>query len=98
MARARSAGRRRKLLGRAQRKVALVVFNFPPNAGNIGTAAYLSVFESVFHTLSAMKAQGYAVDLPDSVDALRDAVLHGNAAQHGADAICGATPGSRGLD
>ncbi len=71
---------------RAARKVAVVIFNFPPNAGNIGSAAYLSVFESMFHTLVAMKAQGYTVDLPASVDALRDAVLRGNAAQHGADA------------
>ena len=71
---------------RAQRKVAIVVFNFPPNAGNIGSAAYLSVFESLFHTLTAMKAQGYSVDLPDSIDALRDSVLKGNASQHGADA------------
>ena len=71
---------------RSQRKVALVIFNFPPNAGNIGGAAYLSVFESLFHTLTAMKAQGYTVDLPDSVDTLREAVLQGNAAQHGADA------------
>ena len=70
----------------AQRKVAIVIFNFPPNAGNIGSAAYLSVFESLFHTLTAMKRQGYRVDLPASVDALRDDVLKGNAAQHGADA------------
>jgi magnesium chelatase subunit H len=33
-----------------------------------------------------MKAQGYQVELPASVDDLRDALLHGNAAQHGADA------------
>ena len=71
---------------RAQRKVAVVVFNFPPNAGNIGSAAYLSVFESMFHTLAAMKTQGYTVDMPESIDSLRDAVLHGNAAQYGADA------------
>ncbi len=70
----------------AQRRVAIVIFNFPPNAGNIGSAAYLSVFESIFHTLLAMKAQGYQVDVPDSIDALRDSVLKGNAAQHGADA------------
>jgi magnesium chelatase subunit H len=70
----------------AARKVAIVIFNFPPNAGNIGSAAYLSVFESMFHTLTAMKAQGYTVDLPADVDALRDAVLQGNAAQYGADA------------
>jgi magnesium chelatase subunit H len=66
--------------------VAIVLFNFPPNAGNIGTAAFLSVFESLWHTLTAMKAQGYLVDVPESVDELRDALLHGNAAQHGADA------------
>jgi magnesium chelatase subunit H len=66
--------------------VAIVLFNFPPNAGNIGTAAFLSVFESLWHTLSAMKAQGYQVDVPASVDELRDALLFGNAAQHGADA------------
>lgn len=71
---------------RAQRKVAVVIFNFPPNAGNIGSAAYLSVFESLFHTLTAMKAQGYDVDVPESIDALRDGVLNGNASQHGADA------------
>jgi magnesium chelatase subunit H len=71
---------------RAQRKVALVVFNFPPNAGNIGSAAYLSVFESAFHTLVAMRDQGYTVEVPASVDALRESLLHGNAAQHGADA------------
>lgn len=71
---------------RADRKVAIVLFNFPPNAGNIGSAAYLSVFESLMHTLVGMKAQGYQVNLPASVDELRDAVLHGNAAQYGADA------------
>jgi magnesium chelatase subunit H len=71
---------------RAERKVAVVIFNFPPNAGNIGSAAYLSVFESLFNTLVGMKSQGYTVDLPDSVDALRSAVLLGNASQHGADA------------
>jgi len=71
---------------RSQRKVAIVLFNFPPNAGNIGSAAYLSVFESLMHTLVGMQAQGYQVDLPPSVDALRDAILHGNASQYGADA------------
>jgi magnesium chelatase subunit H len=71
---------------RAARKVALVIFNFPPNAGAVGTAAYLSVFESVFNTLARLKAEGYAVDLPASADALREAILVGNAARYGADA------------
>jgi len=70
----------------ADRKVAIVLFNFPPNAGNIGTAAFLAVFESLFNTLAGMKAQGYTIDMPDSVDALRESILKGNAEQHGADA------------
>ncbi|MDX2264180.1 MAG: magnesium chelatase subunit H [Hyphomicrobiales bacterium] len=69
---------------RAQRRVAIVLFNFPPNAGNTGTAAYLSVFESLHNTLAAMKAAGYAVEAPRDVDALRASILEGNAAQHGA--------------
>jgi magnesium chelatase subunit H len=69
----------------AHRKVAVVLFNFPPNAGNTGTAAYLAVFESLFNTLKAMKAEGYTVDVPESVDALRDAVLNGNRERFGTD-------------
>ena len=56
-----------------ERKVAIVLFNFPPNAGAIGTAAFLAVFESLFNTLTAMKADGYDVEVPASVDELRDA-------------------------
>jgi magnesium chelatase subunit H len=70
----------------AQRKVAIVIFNFPPNAGNIGSAAYLSVFESLFHTLVAMKSRGYSVNVPGSVDELRDSILIGNTAEYGANA------------
>jgi magnesium chelatase subunit H len=69
---------------RAERKVGVVLFNFPPNAGNTGTAAYLSVFESLFNTLDSMKSAGYRVDLPADVDALRDKIINGNAAQYGA--------------
>ncbi len=71
---------------RATRKLALVLFNFPPNAGATGTAAYLSVFESVFATLTRLHAEGYTVDLPASVDALRNTLLKGNAERFGADA------------
>lgn len=69
---------------RAERKVALVIFNFPPNAGNTGTAAYLSVFESLHRMMRAMEKAGYTITVPDTVDALRDGILHGNAAQYGA--------------
>lgn len=69
---------------RAERKVAAVVFNFPPNAGNTGTAAFLSVFESLFNTMRAMRDAGYQVALPASVDELRQRVIEGNAARFGA--------------
>jgi magnesium chelatase subunit H len=62
----------------AERKVAIVLFNFPPNAGTTGTAAYLGVFASLFNTLRAMRRAGYQVDLPESADALREMILNGN--------------------
>jgi magnesium chelatase subunit H len=69
---------------RSQRKVAVVLFNFPPNAGNTGTAAYLSVFESLYRTLAGMKEAGYTVEMPGSVDELRERVINGNAQIYGA--------------
>ena len=70
----------------AERKVAIVLFNFPPNSGAAGTAAHLSVFESLFNTLTAMRDEGYHVELPSSHAELRDAILKGNAKQFGAEA------------
>jgi magnesium chelatase subunit H len=71
---------------RLARRIAIVLFNFPPNSGAIGTAAYLAVFESLFNTLNALAAAGYDVELPKSVDDLRSSIIEGNAALHGADA------------
>jgi magnesium chelatase subunit H len=71
---------------RSSRKVAAVVFNFPPNAGNTGTAAFLSVFESLYNTMAAMAREGYTVDMPASVDDLRERIISGNAALYGAQA------------
>ena len=70
----------------ADKTVGIVLFGFPPNAGAVGTAAYLSVFESLFNTLHEMKAQGYDLEPPASVDDLREAILKGNAQTFGQDA------------
>ena len=70
----------------ADKNIAIVLFGFPPNAGAVGTAAYLSVFESLFNMLHHLKKEGYEVELPGSVDELRTAVLTGNAAQFGQEA------------
>ncbi|HEX7532495.1 MAG TPA: magnesium chelatase subunit H, partial [Methyloceanibacter sp.] len=71
---------------RADRKLGVVLFNFPPNAGATGTAAYLSVYESLHRTLTGLKIAGYSVEVPASVDELRDRILGGNAARFGAGA------------
>jgi len=61
----------------ADKKVAVTVFSFPPDKGNVGTAAYLNVFGSIFECLKTMDAAGYDVGVvPDSVEALVDDVLH----------------------
>ena len=68
---------------RAERKLAIVLFNFPPNSGATGSAAFLSVFASLFNTLKSLKEAGYSVEVPASVDALRNQIITGNAAAHG---------------
>jgi magnesium chelatase subunit H len=60
---------------RAALKLALVIYCFPPNKGNIGTAADLEVFESVYETLRGLQAAGYRVDLPDNATSLRNLLL-----------------------
>ncbi len=70
----------------ADKKVGIVLFGFPPNAGAVGTAAYLSVFESLHATLIRMKREGYDVEVPATVADLRRTVLGGNARQYGQEA------------
>ena len=76
---------------REDRKVGITLFNFPPNSGAMGTAAHLSVFESLLNTLRALSKAGYQVEVPESVEALRQSLLVGNAEQYGAEANVHAT-------
>ena len=69
---------------RKSRKVAIVLFNFPPNAGNTGTAAHLGVFESLHRTLLGLREAGYTVEPPATVEELRDRIIAGNAQRFGA--------------
>ena len=71
---------------KADRTVAIVLFNFPPNGGATGTAAHLSVFESLHNTMKGLAADGYDVTVPETADALREAILGGNSAKFGTDA------------
>jgi magnesium chelatase subunit H len=72
---------RLQMAPRNELNLALVLFCFPPNKGNIGTAADLDVFPSVWQTLRKLKDDGYDVELPESADRLREQVINGNAEQ-----------------
>lgn len=71
---------------RAELKLGLILFCFPPNKGNIGTAADLDVFPSVWDTLQKLRAEGYDVELPISPDDLREKLIGGNAEKFAATA------------
>jgi magnesium chelatase subunit H len=71
---------------RAERRLAVVLFDFPPNSGAVGSAAYLGVFASLFNTLKALAAAGWTVEVPESVDALRTRILEGNSGRFGTEA------------
>ena len=68
---------------RGELKVALVLFCFPPNKGNIGTAADLDVFPSVLEILQRLRRDGYAVEVPESAEHLRALLLGGNSERFG---------------
>lgn len=68
---------------REELNLALVIFCFPPNKGNVGTAAELDVFPSVMGILGKLKDEGYDVEVPESADALREMVLGSEAETFG---------------
>ena len=64
------------------KKLSITVFSFPPDKGNVGTAAYLDVFGSIFAVLKELKKEGYNVgELPADSKALMEMVLHDADAQ-----------------
>ena len=62
---------------RIQKRIAITIFSFPPDKGNIGTAAYLDVFASVHKVVQSLANNGYDVhDLPANGEALMQEILH----------------------
>ena len=69
---------------RIDKKLAITVFSFPPDKGNVGTAAYLDVFGSIHRVMQEMKAKGYDVqNLPSTPKALLEAVINDPEAMQG---------------
>ncbi|WP_448266601.1 magnesium chelatase subunit H [Nostoc sp. DSM 114159] len=55
----------------SERKIAIILYGFPPGYGAVGTAALLNVPRSLLKFLHALKKQGYTVgDLPDDGEEL----------------------------
>ena len=74
---------RLRIAPRDELRLALLLFCFPPNKGNIGTAADLDVFPSLLEILSRLQSDGYTVEAPDSADRLREMLLEGNSGEFG---------------
>lgn len=61
----------------AEKKVAITIFSFPPDKGNVGTAAYLDVFGSVFRVMEGLRREGYTLEgMPESSEQLLEDILH----------------------
>ena len=74
-----------RLKPRNAKKLAITVFSFPPDKGNVGTAAYLDVFGSIHRVLEEMRSKGYDVGgLPRTSKELMEAVLKDPEALEGA--------------
>ncbi|OBU77089.1 magnesium chelatase subunit H, partial [Cylindrospermopsis raciborskii] len=65
------------------KKIAITVFSFPPDKGNVGTAAYLDVFGSIHEVLKGLRNNGYDVqNVPDAAKELMEQVIHDAQAQY----------------
>jgi magnesium chelatase subunit H len=61
----------------ADKKVAVTVFSFPPDKGNVGTAAYLDVFGSIKSVVNELRQRGYTVEgVPETAETLMEDILH----------------------
>jgi len=69
----------------ADKKLAISIFSFPPDKGNVGTAAYLDVFNSIFSVGNELRRQGYnlGMDWPKNQEGLMDMILEDKEAKVG---------------
>jgi len=66
-----------------QKKLAITIFSFPPDKGNIGTAAYLDVFGSIHEVMKGMRDNGYDIqDIPETPKELLESIIHDADAQY----------------
>lgn len=62
---------------KSEKKIAITIFSFPPDKGNVGTAAYLDVFDSIKAVLAQLKTEGYDVGAaPTTKEAIMESILN----------------------
>ncbi|CAK8985576.1 Magnesium-chelatase subunit H (Mg-protoporphyrin IX chelatase subunit H), partial [Durusdinium trenchii] len=84
---------------KAQRKVAVVLYGYPPGIGATGTAALLNVPKSLYRLLEAMKAEGYDVgDLPEDPEELVREITAGDQAAETGQGVGDAAERHKGFE
>jgi len=72
----------------AEKKLAITVFSFPPDKGNVGTAAYLNVFGSIYAVLKNLQREGYNVgQIPATERDLIESVCNAEEAQFNSEEL-----------
>jgi magnesium chelatase subunit H len=62
---------------KADKNIAITIFSFPPDKGNVGTAAYLDVFDSIKAVLKQFKSEGYNIgDAPLTKEGIMESILN----------------------
>jgi len=54
-----------KKIPNRDKKIAIIVYSYPPGDGNVGRASYLDTFVSVKRMLETFRDNGYTVEIPD---------------------------------
>ena len=78
----------------AQRRVAMMVYNYPQGEGNFG-ASFLNVPKSLHNMLAAMKAAGYQTEVPTAEQITRISGIDSNVTQNKIDLRALGTNSSR---
>jgi magnesium chelatase subunit H len=69
---------RLRRMPRSDVRLGAIIYCFPPNKGNLGTAADLDVFPSLWEILQRLQAEGYSIEAPATPDLLREMLLGGS--------------------
>ncbi len=66
---------RLRRLPNTAKRLAFVIFGFPPASGSVGSAAHLDVWASLHRILLRLRQEGYTVPTPETPEDLLDLVL-----------------------